>query len=142
MYALTSTPPQDVFGVHLSDDLKEPARPALVGLLEPECPGKISASNLLYMLWFEKPGAFTDHLVCRAADEMLMSPPCPEGRARLVKVSGADQAKAGNISRVIWTTIEGGVRPWDDLQGIVQNYSRAGATGSSLLSVCDLHRAC
>jgi hypothetical protein len=33
--------PQDVLGIHLSDHLKEPARPALADLLEAECPGGV-----------------------------------------------------------------------------------------------------
>jgi hypothetical protein len=35
--------PQDVRGVHVSDDLKDPARPDLVHVLKHECPGETFA---------------------------------------------------------------------------------------------------
>jgi hypothetical protein len=45
---------------------------------------------------------------------------------RHVEVFNASQAKHLNVSRVIWTTIEAGPRPWDDLPAIAEAYNGAG----------------
>jgi hypothetical protein len=50
------------------------------------------------------------------------------GRTRLRNVSSADYARAENINRVVWITIEGGTRPWDDLEELARDYSTAGAS--------------
>jgi hypothetical protein len=137
---------QDLVGLQLSSELKRPALPEAVKMLQ-SCHHssgmraalqtyRIVIQNIQVLLGESEQSAVVEtrcsdlrftkcHIMLLIhLSHMLLNGHA--GDVRHVEVLSASGAKALNISRVIWVSIEAGPRPWDDIPAIQAAYTELG----------------